>query len=121
VSSAIEVGLLQLADDLQRVGIPSGPVPHNLFYTRIFAPTVAEASPGARSDSMTLRHTCAPWRIEAGAHPLQSKLRLGHREIRTTMDTYGHLFPSAEPELAGLLDAGYRGADAPAVVAIGTA
>lgn len=24
------------------------------------------------------------------------------------MDTYGHLFPSAEPELAALLDAAYR-------------
>lgn len=32
------------------------------------------------------------------------------------MDTYGHLFPSAEPELAGLLDVGYRTADAPSVV-----
>ncbi len=28
------------------------------------------------------------------------------------MDTYGHLFPSAEPELADLLDAGYRTAAA---------
>lgn len=26
------------------------------------------------------------------------------------MDTYGHLFPSAEPEMASLLDAGYRAA-----------
>jgi integrase len=58
-----------------------------------------------------LRHTCAAWLIEAGAHPLQIKLRLGHKSIRTTMDTYGHLFPSAEPELAGLLDAGYRAAE----------
>lgn len=49
---------------------------------------------------------CAAWLIEAGTHPLQIKLRLGHNEIRTTMDTYGHLFPSAEPELADLLDAG---------------
>lgn len=48
---------------------------------------------------------CAAWLIAAGAHPLQIKLRLGHKEIRTTMDTYGHLFPSAEPELADLLDA----------------
>jgi len=51
-----------------------------------------------------LRHSCAAWLIAAGAHPLQIKLRLGHESIRTTMDTYGHLFPSAEPELAALLD-----------------
>lgn len=50
---------------------------------------------------------CAAWLIAAGAHPLQIKLRLGHKEIRTTMDTTGTLFPSAEPELADLLDAGY--------------
>ena len=49
----------------------------------------------------------------AGAHPLQIKLRLGHESIRTTMDTYGHLFPSAEPELAALLDQA-RSAAAPA-------
>ncbi len=43
----------------------------------------------------------------AGAtSPLQIKLRLGHAEIRTTMDTYGHLFPSAEAAMADLLDAG---------------
>lgn len=35
------------------------------------------------------------------------------------MDTYGHLFPSAEPELADLLDAGYRTADAPVLASIG--
>lgn len=59
------------------------------------------------------------WLIEANAHPLQIKLRLGHKEIRTTMDTYGHLFPSAEPEMAGLLDAAYRGVEArPAVVSL---
>ena len=29
---------------------------------------------------------------------------MGHESIRTTMDIYGHLFPSAEPELANLLD-----------------
>ena len=34
-------------------------------------------------------------------------------DIQTTMNTYGHLFPSAEPAMAELLDAGYRAADAP--------
>lgn len=64
-------------------------------------------------------HAHAAWLIEANAHPLQIKLRLGHKEIRTTMDTYGHLFPSAEPEMAGLLDAAYRGVAArPAVVSL---
>jgi integrase len=86
-------------------------VRHNLFYKRVFAPVAAATFPGRALRFHDLRHTCAAWLIDAGAHPLQIKLRLGHKEIRTTMDTYGHLFPSAEPELADLLDAGYRTAD----------
>lgn len=101
---------------------PTGePVRHNLFYKRVFSPAVRQAFPGRALRFHDLRHTCAAWLIEANAHPLQIKLRLGHKEIRTTMDTYGHLFPSAEPEMAGLLDAAYRTADAlPAVVALPT-
>jgi integrase len=96
-------------------------VRHNLFYKRVFRPAVEGDPEQGREPALPprlqglrfhdLRHTCAAWLIAAGAHPLQIKLRLGHKEIRTTMDTYGHLFPSAEPELADLLDAGYRAAD----------
>jgi integrase len=91
---------------------PTGePIRHNLFYKRVFSPAVAATFPGRALRFHDLRHTCAAWLIDAGAHPLQIKLRLGHKEIRTTMDTYGHLFPSAEPEMAGLLEAGYRAAE----------
>jgi len=34
------------------------------------------------------------------------------------MDTYGHIFPSAEPAMADLLDAGYRAVDPPPAVAV---
>ncbi len=85
------------------------PVRHNNFYKRFYAPAVAASLPdrdGVRFHD--LRHTCAAWLIDAGAHPLQIKLRLGHEDIKTTMNSYGHLFPSTEPELADLLDAGYN-------------
>jgi integrase len=72
------------------------PVRHNLFYKRCFAPVVATTFPGRPFRFHDLRHTCATWLIDAGAHPLQIKLRMGHESIRTTMDTYGHPFPSAE-------------------------
>jgi integrase len=104
-------------------------VRHNLFYKRVFVPAARSAFPARTAAAERraeaagqnpkqasplrfhdLRHTCAAWLIAAGAHPLQIKLRLGHKEIRTTMDIYGHLFPSAEPELADLLDAGYQDA-----------
>ena len=38
---------------------------------------------------------------------------LGHEDIRTTMNLYGHLYPSAEAALAEALDAGYRSAAEP--------
>jgi len=101
---------------------PTGePVRHNLFYKRTFKPAISTRFPGRVLRFHDLRHTCAAWLIAAGAHPLQIKLRLGHKEIRTTMDTYGHLFPSAEPELADLLDAGYRTAEASPAVTLGLA
>ena len=47
-----------------------------------------------------LRHTCAALAIERGAHPFQIKTLLGHEDIRTTLNIYGHLFPSMETALA---------------------
>lgn len=55
-----------------------------------------------------LRHTCAALLIAAGRHPLEIKTRLGHASITTTMDRYGHLFPSAEGALAGALDVAFN-------------
>ena len=84
---------------------PTGtPVRHNLWYKRVYHQAAKSTRPADPPRFHDLRHTCAAWLIAAGAHPLQIKLRLGHESIRTTMDTYGHLFPSAEPELAALLD-----------------
>ena len=57
-------------------------------------PTIAARFAGRRLRFHDLRHTCAAWLIAAGAHPLQIKLRLGHKEIRTTMD---HASEPAQP------------------------
>jgi len=47
-----------------------------------------------------LRHTSVALAIQAGAHPKQIQVRLGHENITTTLDTYGHLFPGMDEELA---------------------
>ncbi|HYN36058.1 MAG TPA: site-specific integrase [Actinomycetota bacterium] len=52
-----------------------------------------------------LRHTAAALMIDEGADPLQVKRRMGHEDIRTTLNTYGHLFPDREDDLVVALDA----------------
>lgn len=51
-----------------------------------------------------LRHTHASLLIAAGVHPRLIMERLGHSTIATTMDIYGHVFPSAGREAAARLD-----------------
>ena len=51
-----------------------------------------------------LRHFGAAVAIAAGAHPKMIQERLGHASITTTLDVYGHLFPSLDEDLVARLD-----------------
>lgn len=51
-----------------------------------------------------LRHTAVALAIEAGAHPKAVQERMGHASIKTTLDTYGHLFDAADEQVADGLD-----------------
>ncbi len=42
--------------------------------------------------------------INDGADPLQVKRPMGHEDIRTTYNLYGHLFPDREEQLVTALD-----------------
>ena len=42
--------------------------------------------------------------IEKGVEPLLIKERLGHKDIRITLNTYGHLYPNQQRKVANLLD-----------------
>lgn len=44
------------------------------------------------------RHSHATMLINIGVNPLVVKERLGHKDIKTTMNTYGHLYPSTEEQ-----------------------
>jgi integrase len=39
---------------------------------------------------------------------LEIKERLGHRDIKVTLNTYGHLYPNAQKKVADLLDMEYK-------------
>jgi integrase len=51
------------------------------------------------------RHTCASYLIAAGLNPKQVQTYIGHSDVRTTYNIYGHLLPGDEREAASRLDA----------------
>jgi hypothetical protein len=58
----------------------------------------AASGPGrtsARGSFHATRHTHASLLIAASVHPKAIQARLGHASITTTLNTYGHLMPSA--------------------------
>lgn len=42
--------------------------------------------------------------INQGVQPLIIKERLGHRDIKITLNTYGHLYPNQQRQVADMLD-----------------
>lgn len=51
-----------------------------------------------------LRHSHASLLIEQGFSPLVIKERLGHENIETTLNTYSHLYPTKQSEIAEKLE-----------------
>ncbi len=51
------------------------------------------------------RHTFASLMIAAGVNAKALSTFMGHANISITLDRYGHLFPGAEDQAAGLMDA----------------
>jgi integrase len=85
-------------------------VRHTLFMRKVFGPARKKLPAGKRGCRFhDLRHSCASLMIAAGTPALYVKERLGHASITTTMDRYGHMFPSVEASLADTLDAMYEG------------
>ena len=51
-----------------------------------------------------LRHSHVAYLINKGIEPLLIKERVGHKDIRITLNTYGHLYPNQQRRVADLLD-----------------
>jgi integrase-like protein len=52
-----------------------------------------------------LRHTAGGLMIAQNVHPKVIQSRLGHGSIKVTLDTYGHLLPSLDEDVADNLEA----------------
>ncbi len=81
-----------------------GPYTLQDFRRRIFV-LAAKASVGLPVRPHDLRHTHVALLIAAGVHPKAIQERLGHRGIRMTLNTYGHLMDGLDQEAAERLDA----------------
>ena len=55
-------------------------------------------------DIHSLRHSHCAYLIKQGIQPLIIKEWLVHRDIKVTLNTYGHLYPSEQKKVASLLD-----------------
>ena len=51
-----------------------------------------------------LRHSHVALLIEQGVQPMIISERLGHESIDITLNTYGHLYPNKQQEIANILD-----------------
>ncbi len=113
-------------------GERGGPLAHKWFYTHRFKPVVEEFSErgelptierpaGADGDAGTstlrfhdLRHTCVALLIAKGAQQYEVMEHLGHTNIPTTINSYGHLFPNVRERIRVALedtwDEGHRSA-----------
>jgi integrase len=81
----------------------SGFLRYDNFRNRVWTPSVKAAGLSPLTFHQ-LRHTAAAFMIDDGADPLQIKRRMGHEDVRTTLNLYGHLFPDREEELVAGLD-----------------
>lgn len=77
--------------------------PRNLL--RRFKDVLARAGLPATIRFHDLRHSCATFLIAQGEHPRVVMDILGHAQISTTMDIYGHVLPSTQRAAATRLDA----------------
>jgi integrase len=86
-----------------------GHLRYDNFRRRVWTPAV-ELAGLAPLTFHELRHTAAAFMIDDGADPYLVMRRLGHEDIRTTYNLYGHLFPDREQTVNEGLDRRARGA-----------
>jgi integrase len=76
--------------------------PRNLL--RFFKAALERAKLPQRIRFHDLRHSCATFLIAQGEHPRVVMDILGHAQMSTTIDIYGHVMPSTQRAAATKLD-----------------
>lgn len=81
-----------------------GHLRYHLWRARFWAPAVSRADLAPLTPH-ELRHTCAALLIDQGADLYRVSKFLGHSDIRTTANIYGHLFPQHGETMADAMGA----------------
>jgi integrase len=81
------------------VGRDGAPLRRSNFRKRHWLPALKTSGLPEDLRFHDLRHTAVSFLIAQGAHPKEIQARLGHSSITTTLDRYGHLFPSLDERL----------------------
>ena len=68
-------------------------------------------SNGSSLDFHAFRHTCGVWLALAGVHTKTIQSVMRHKDVKLTLDTYGHLFKSMEREALTKMEGSLRGED----------
>jgi len=80
------------------------PLHRSNLLQRYFYPLLKKARV-PRVNFHELRHTAATLFLSQNIHPKIVQERLGHSQISTTLDTYSHVLPTMQQEVADKLDA----------------
>ena len=76
----------------------------SLATIRIYTNRYSEAANLPHIRIHDFRHSHVALLVELGENPLLIANRLGHSDIKMTLNTYAHLYPNKQRELAGKLD-----------------
>ena len=100
---AFIAGKNDISDEVVFRGPDGGILDPDNLYHRYFLPVLTKA--GVRKIRLhDLRHTFGSLLIQSGASIVYVKEQMGHSTIQVTVDTYGHLIPSANVSFIDRLD-----------------
>jgi integrase len=96
----LKAGDLWQDDDLVFCSLVGTPLNHNNVSNRPFKPLLKRAGLPASTRFHDLRHTCATLLLSRNVNPKKVQELLGHSSITTTLDTYSHVLPNMQDEVA---------------------
>lgn len=94
------------------VGPQGGWLRRSVFRRSWFKPALKAAGLDPALRFHDLRHSAAALLIAQGVHPKEIQARLGHASITTTLNTYGHLWPSLGAQVDSKIEAAHQAARA---------